>query len=100
MVKVNTTACAELFKDSTNYTRVNETTNVCAGQTPGQSACSGDSGGPLMRVINNTSTIEGIIKSGKNICEPKERNNEPVYPNIFIKVVSFKPWIDEHVESF
>lgn len=65
---------------------------LCAGGVDGKDACSGDSGGPLMRKIESSDTpqaqwfLEGIVSWGSG-C------GKPGYPAIYTRVPSYIKWI-------
>lgn len=68
-----------------------EQSNICTGSTPdGRSACSADSGGPLI----NETTIIGIVSWGYFLC------GSPGAPTTFTQVSHFIDFIKEYVKDF
>jgi len=64
---------------------------VCGG-IDDQSACSGDSGGPLACPNENgTLQLSGIVSWGMIPCGQAE------YPSVYTNVGYFRDWIDEHL---
>lgn len=55
------------------------------------SACSGDSGGPLMGVLNGKNYVLGVVSYGYHCADPA--------PTIYVKVNSFVPWIKDIITN-
>jgi len=64
---------------------------LCAGYAAGgKDSCVGDSGGPLMVQMNNTSLLAGVVSWGKGCAEPD-------YYGINTRISSFTSWIGQYV---
>ena len=61
---------------------------------PSTSPCYGDSGGPLICVINKTAVLTGIVSFGKVGCAVG------FLPTVFTKVFGFLHWILQFTVSF
>ncbi|XP_050511895.1 phenoloxidase-activating factor 1-like [Diabrotica virgifera virgifera] len=68
---------------------------ICAGGEQGRDTCNADSGGPLLRLIENGTQWyqEGIISGGTSDC------GQAGLPGIYTKVSSFLSWIHSHVKE-
>lgn len=64
-----------------------DNTHVCAGYEAQKDKCMGDSGGPLMTTLSNSTDIyaEGIVSFSAGPCGQ--------YPIISTKVAAFMDWI-------
>lgn len=83
----------ELAECSRRWNRV-KTVNItegvlCAGDSDSgpKSACRGDSGGPLTRLINGVETLVGVVSIGASNCYSAD------LPNIFTSVFHYRDWI-------
>ena len=54
-------------------------------------ACGGDSGGPLMGVLNGKNYVLGVVSYGYHCAYPA--------PTIYVKVNSFVPWIKDTITN-
>ncbi|XP_058826428.1 trypsin-1-like [Topomyia yanbarensis] len=69
-------------------------TNVCTGPlTGGISACSGDSGGPLLLIEGGVQTQVGIVSWGWIPCGSIGR------PSVYVGVASYRDWIDKQISN-
>ena len=64
----------------------------CAGNSIGQDACAGDSGGPYVRKIEDKFVLIGIVSFGKG-CGRKE------YPGVYVKLQKYVSWIYFSIEE-
>lgn len=71
-------------------TEINDT-QLCAGGVYAEDTCDGDSGGPLMRSLNNYWLVEGIVSFGRG-CGLEG------WPAIYTRVASFDDWIRETIQ--
>ncbi|XP_052866926.1 trypsin-1-like [Anopheles cruzii] len=63
-------------------------TNICTGPlTGGVSACSGDSGGPLYRIIGNVHEQVGIVSWGWIPC------GTVGFPSVYVGLSHYIPWV-------
>ena len=65
---------------------------LCAGQK-GQDSCMGDSGGPMVRLINNQYQQIGIVSWG--IACGKEK-----FPGVYTRVGYMRSWIDKVLAKY
>lgn len=63
---------------------------LCAGGVFLKDSCSGDSGGPLMRLVDGTWILEGIVSFGRG-CGLEQ-------PAIYTRLRSYIEWIKDNVE--
>ncbi|NP_001166055.1 serine protease 122 precursor [Nasonia vitripennis] len=70
-------------------------TNVCTGPLTGEhSACSGDSGGPLIvKNKNGVAKLVGIVSWGMSPC------TAPGAPSVYVRVSHFIDWITQKMTS-
>ncbi|XP_077564786.1 trypsin-1-like [Haemaphysalis longicornis] len=62
--------------------------NLCAGYLEGgKDACTGDSGGPLFQIINDTAVQIGIVSFGRSCAVPNS-------PGVYTNVEPYLPWIE------
>lgn len=62
-------------------------TNICAGfPTGGKDACTGDSGGPLFRIVDKLPVVVGVVSWGDGCGRAGK-------PGIYISVDAFSDWI-------
>ncbi|CAD6992228.1 unnamed protein product [Ceratitis capitata] len=67
---------------------------LCAGGVFRQDSCTGDSGGPLMRLYSASWIIEGIVSFGRRGCGHENR------PGVYTRVRNYIDWIAEHMEAW
>ncbi|EFN75264.1 Trypsin-1 [Harpegnathos saltator] len=91
MIDVQT--CSDAIRKLTGSSPVHET-NVCTGPLDGSiSACSGDSGGPLIQKTQNDSTLIGIVSWGVMPCGSKGA------PSVYTGVSKYNDWISKTISS-
>ncbi|KAL1441284.1 hypothetical protein MTO96_008701 [Rhipicephalus appendiculatus] len=79
---VNLTLCKQLIRFLV------EDTNICAGFLEGgKDACTGDSGGPLFQIINDTAVQIGIVSWGRSCAVPNS-------PGVYTDIQPYLPWIE------
>ncbi|XP_067633043.1 serine protease 7-like [Eurosta solidaginis] len=66
---------------------------ICAGDVFHEDSCSGDSGGPLMRLNSTSWVLEGLVSFGVS-CGQENR------PGIYTRVRSYIDWIVDHIEPW
>ncbi|KAH8363050.1 hypothetical protein KR084_004842, partial [Drosophila pseudotakahashii] len=66
-----------------------ESTQLCAGQYQ-KDSCSGDSGGPLMKLRDDFWVLEGIVSFGKG-CGQQE------WPGVYTNVAAYNTWIRQNI---
>ncbi|XP_026826872.1 chymotrypsin-2-like [Ooceraea biroi] len=90
---VDRVTCHKNVERLTGYSPVHET-NVCTGPlTGGISACSGDSGGPLIKRYGNKPVLAGVVSWGIIPCGTVGA------PSVYAKVSKFNTWIEKNVAS-
>lgn len=71
-----------------------QNSQLCAGGTDGRNPCRGDSGGPLMRLVNGTFwQLIGVVSFGPSVCAREGVDGNPA---VFTKVQYFIPWIAQN----
>jgi secreted trypsin-like serine protease len=72
-------------------TRDLSTKQICAGGEDGKDSCNGDSGGPLMKVVDGKGYfyIAGVISFGPSPCGKQGK------PGVYTKVSEYVDWIVE-----
>lgn len=77
--------------------RVNETLQICAGGVKNVDSCRGDSGGPLMKLVNKNQEIfwvlYGIVSYGAYPCGQEN------IPGVYTKVDHYFQWIESKVRA-
>ncbi|XP_034244415.1 trypsin-1-like [Thrips palmi] len=70
-----------------------ESSNVCVGHLDkaGQGACNGDSGGPLIQVVDGEVVVIGATSWGYFPCQAEAA------PSVYTKVSAFVDWINENI---
>ncbi|XP_054092115.1 serine protease 7 [Zeugodacus cucurbitae] len=76
-----------------NYTAISEE-QLCAGGVYYEDACTGDSGGPLMRLNSASWVLEGIVSFGRQSCGQEN------IPGIYTRVRSYIDWIADHMDTW
>ncbi|XP_066587685.1 transmembrane protease serine 9-like [Prorops nasuta] len=89
---VDLETCKQAIEDLVGPSPLHET-NVCTGPlTGGLSACSGDSGGPLIAIKSeNEAEVVGIVSWGIIPC------GSPGAPSVYTKVSSYIDWIRDTI---
>jgi len=82
----NHAACQQKYHDY----NISES-QLCAGGMRRKDSCAGDSGGPLLKPVKKSYTIEGILSFGIVSCGSEG------WPSVYTRVSSFEPWIRENV---
>uniref|UniRef100_C6ZQY3 CLIP domain-containing serine protease n=1 Tax=Ochlerotatus triseriatus TaxID=7162 RepID=C6ZQY3_OCHTR len=82
-------SCANIYRPSGITLR---DTQICAGGVRGQDTCSGDSGGPLTKLIGSRNFLYGIVSFGPNKCGTKG------VPGVYTNVAKYVDWIDNNLE--
>ncbi|KAJ8668204.1 hypothetical protein QAD02_009867 [Eretmocerus hayati] len=92
---VNFESCKEALISVLGQSSPLETSNVCTGPlTGGVSACSGDSGGPLIKVGNDgKSEVIGIVSWGIIPCGSLGA------PSVYTGVSSYIDWIEKTISN-
>lgn len=67
-------------------------TQICAGGEYAKDSCDGDSGGPLMRKISSSWTLEGIVSFG-NRCGLDN------WPGVYTRVAEYESWIKRNLKA-
>ncbi|GBP04051.1 CLIP domain-containing serine protease 2 [Eumeta japonica] len=67
---------------------------ICAGAKVNQDTCTGDSGGPLMKVFDTDdgpkSFLVGVVSFGASVCGIKA-------PGVYTSLFFFRKWILDHI---
>ncbi|XP_058170392.1 CLIP domain-containing serine protease B4-like [Anopheles ziemanni] len=66
-------------------------TQMCVGGMEGRDTCSGDSGGPLMRMVGGVWYQIGVVSFGSAKCGTKD------FPAVYTDVSKYAAWISENV---
>uniref|UniRef100_A0A8D8H3Y8 Trypsin-1 n=1 Tax=Culex pipiens TaxID=7175 RepID=A0A8D8H3Y8_CULPI len=84
-------ACHRLWDFSAELAK----SNVCAGPTDGsRSACSADSGGPLVKQLDGGAVVQvGVVSWGALPC------GQPNRPTVFAGVAHYIDWIEEQLRQ-
>lgn len=91
MTYVSNDDCQKAWGDQL---KINETQLCVRGsEGAGKSACRGDSGGPLMLVVNDTTYAVGVVSMG-DACIPYDPSHNP---NVFANVAAYMEWILDHM---
>lgn len=86
---VNVTYCKQIYQIKFDTFSLNS--NICAGGIIGRDSCYGDSGGPLMRKIDDIWVLEGIISfSGSIECGSG-------FPTVHVYVNKYEEWIKSNI---
>nr|XP_029736110.1 CLIP domain-containing serine protease B15-like [Aedes albopictus] len=65
---------------------------LCAGGVEGKDSCKGDSGGPLMMIMNNRWHLVGIVSLGGKICGARKM------PAIYTRFGKYLDWVAGKIE--
>lgn len=70
---------------------------MCAGGKVGKDSCSGDSGGPLMKVLSDDTLgpryyLIGIVSFGSKMCGKKN------LPGVYTRMSTYIPWLLRHIK--
>ncbi|XP_026826871.1 transmembrane protease serine 9 [Ooceraea biroi] len=91
---VDRTTCHEAVRRLTGSSPVHET-NVCTGPLNGEkSACSGDSGGPLISRNGNKPVLTGIVSWGIIPCGTVGA------PSVYTRTSKFNSWISRNMALY
>ncbi|XP_011693696.1 PREDICTED: transmembrane protease serine 9-like [Wasmannia auropunctata] len=94
MEYVDRKTCHDAVEDLTGSSPVHET-NVCTGPLYDQiSACSGDSGGPLISRNGQKAVLTGIVSWGIIPCGTAGA------PSVYTRVSKFNSWIEQKTGSY
>ncbi|XP_011881048.1 PREDICTED: transmembrane protease serine 9-like [Vollenhovia emeryi] len=94
MEYIDLATCSDAVKRLTGSSPVHET-NVCTGPLYDQiSACSGDSGGPLISRVEGKAILTGIVSWGIVPCGTAGA------PSVYTKVSKFNDWIEQKVSEY
>ncbi|KYN09225.1 Lectizyme, partial [Trachymyrmex cornetzi] len=96
MTIMNFKSCNQTVIKMTGSAPLDDKSNVCTGPLSSSelnSACSGDSGGPLFKIINGKPILVGIVSWGMIPCGISGA------PSVFTKVSSFNPWIQQKMSQ-
>ncbi|XP_053694614.1 CLIP domain-containing serine protease B15-like [Sabethes cyaneus] len=66
---------------------------LCVGGVAGKDSCRGDSGGPLMVIMENRWHLAGVVSIGTVKCGQKG------FPAIYTRLGSYLPWIAGRIEQ-
>ncbi|KAL0269567.1 UNVERIFIED_CONTAM: hypothetical protein PYX00_007256 [Menopon gallinae] len=82
---IDTERCAKVFR---KYAEIGET-QMCVGGVEGEDSCSGDSGGPLMKVDDAPPRyyLLGIVSFGTKKCGTKDM------PGVYTRLTEYMPWV-------
>lgn len=83
------TSCSNIYRPSGIVLR---DTQICAGGVRGQDTCSGDSGGPLTKLITSNNFLYGIVSFGPNKCGTKG------VPGVYTNVAKYIDWIESNMQ--
>lgn len=84
----NYTECKNIYSAHKKY--FNEKV-ICAGGEIGKDSCYGDSGGPLIRKLDNTWVLDGIVSDGiGGSCGT-------LNPGVYTNVIKFEKWIKKNI---
>lgn len=78
-------------------TEINES-QICAGDESDVSACSGDSGGPLICLQEEVNVLAGVISFGDTLCTELSRDLSSV-PNVFTRISHYYNWINSIIDN-
>ncbi|XP_012055547.1 PREDICTED: trypsin-1-like [Atta cephalotes] len=79
-------SCNQSVIKMTGSSPIDET-NICTGSPDRKSSCSGDSGGPLFKIIDGKPILVGIVSWGMIPCGIRGA------PSIYTRVSKFNNWI-------
>lgn len=68
---------------------------LCVGGQAGKDTCGGDSGGPLMKIVQHEGVaryfIFGIVSYGLTMC------GQQGYPGVYTNITAYSTWILDHI---
>ncbi|XP_062545259.1 CLIP domain-containing serine protease B15-like [Armigeres subalbatus] len=70
-----------------------EETQLCVGGEKGKDSCKGDSGGPLMRLVNSVWYQVGVVSFGNRFCGTEG------FPGIYTDVTKYLRWIEKEANK-
>uniref|UniRef100_T1GG46 Peptidase S1 domain-containing protein n=1 Tax=Megaselia scalaris TaxID=36166 RepID=T1GG46_MEGSC len=91
VVKVKLVDFEECFKVFSTQDQTLHSKVFCAGGTIGTDTCFKDSGSPVVREINGTWILEGIVSSGL------DKSCGTLNPALYTKVLKYEKWIREQI---
>lgn len=80
--------CKQLYK---RYGTSLVDTQMCVGGMAGKDTCTGDSGGPLMRMVGGVWYQIGVVSFGSSKCGTED------FPAVYTDVSKYAEWIRENV---
>ncbi|XP_011063330.1 PREDICTED: polyserase-2-like [Acromyrmex echinatior] len=86
-------SCNQTIIKLTRSSSLDKTTNICTGSPNRKSSCSGDSGGPLFKIINGKPVLVGIVSWGMIPCGFRGA------PSVYTKVSNFNKWIAQKMRN-
>ncbi|UJR16133.1 hypothetical protein I4U23_003044 [Adineta vaga] len=89
-------AQVKVIDDCQNYWNLfDEDTQICVRHMlSGDSACDGDSGGPLLQEHNGQWVVQGVASFIDDVC----KTNGNFLPNVYVKVSTYLPWIYKNIK--
>ncbi|KAG5343277.1 TMPS9 protease, partial [Acromyrmex heyeri] len=89
---MNLKSCNQTIIKLTRSSSVDKT-NICTGSPDRKSSCSGDSGGPLFKIINKKPVLVGIVSWGIIPCGSRGA------PSVYTRVSNFNNWIAQKMRK-
>lgn len=68
--------------------RFRSASNICAANSDNKGVCHGDSGGPLMSIIDGTNNLVGLVSYGT-----KQKCGNANHPAVFTRITNYLSWI-------
>ncbi|KAH8268679.1 hypothetical protein KR026_011635, partial [Drosophila bipectinata] len=66
---------------------------ICAGSNYGSDSCNGDSGGPLMSILDEKTYLAGITSFGAKDCGARD------FPSLYVKTFPYLDWIERSLKT-